>query len=73
MELKPEDKLLFVCRILDLLEAAFRRVYPDSAPPLEKGYEATFLDLIKKDSEGAEGKGSAPQSQSPSEPETETK
>ncbi len=69
LEREPEDKLRLVCHILDLLEAAFRRIYPDSAPPLEKGYVATLEDFLDKARKAAEDKGSSSQPQSPSEPE----
>lgn len=40
------QKWLLIARLLDALEDDFHAIYPDEAPPIEDGYEASIRRLI---------------------------
>ena len=44
--LMRRQKWLLIARLLDALEDDFHAIYPDEAPPIEDGYEASIRRLI---------------------------
>jgi hypothetical protein len=44
--LTRRQKWLLIARLLDALEDDFHAIYPDEAPPIEDGYEASIRRLI---------------------------